>query len=52
MTFTSWIPGYIYGLEFEDYDIIPKDMDFDDVIKNEILASMVANNAIYKMMGE
>ena len=50
MTFTSWIPDYIYTVEIDDYDAIGDHFDFCKIMADEVVASMTANAAIFKMM--
>lgn len=50
MTFSSWIPDYIYAVEPDDYELIPNFYSFNAIMANEVIASMVANAAIFKMM--
>ena len=50
MKFSSWIPDYIYTVELDDYELIPNDESFDVIMINEVIASMTANAAIFKMM--
>lgn len=50
MTFTSWIPDYVYTVELDDYELIDDHFDFVKIMADEVIASMTANAAIFKMM--